>query len=527
MPRPLLLLIVVSVLVGLAVVGPGWLDPLHTLPDTRFTEGQFINLALGARELPLPRHTDMLGWPEGAGFAPLLWPMLPVARGVGPVLALNLCFTLLPVFNALAGYTFGRALQLPPWGAAALGGLLCWNAWVMNTLANGQLEQVPIGGAALLWAAVLAAQRTGGARLLLPALATLAVGLAAPNVALSALVGVGLLAAWALWTGPRGRALGWLVGVGLAVLLVNAYQEPQFVGGTHVFAPRGTFTTHQTAAMVPGIFDAATPAALFLPPALPSGASGGVVHCAYLGWVGVLAALAAGRRGLGWLGVAGVLVVFALGDHLALGGVQVPLPAALLGQLSEAVARSGNQYRLVLGAVVALSAAAAFVVRGPRSALLLVGLAWIELALVRNRGVPLPTQPWVPHASSRALAAGSGPVLDVPLATPQCPEMAWHDAVEAVWSGRPIPLVLSFDFRAWGDRIDLGRKLERSLTLPTCEDFVPARLAELGIRAVVVHHDTVCPLHPDALRCLEAAYGPPQHGPESDWWELPDPAAAP
>lgn len=521
MRRPLLLLLLTSAVVGAAIVGPGWLDPFHTLPDTRFTEGQFINLALGARELPLPRHTDLLGWPGGAGFAPLLWPMLWVARVVGPVLALNFCFAILPVFNAASGWVLGRALGLGDWAAAALGGLLCWNAWVMNTLANGQLEQVPIGGAALLWAAVHVAQRDGGWRLVLPGLVALGVGLAAPNVALSALLGVGLLAALALWRGPRGRALLWLGGIGAAVLLVNGYQAPQFVGGAHVFAPRGTFVTNQTAAMVPGIFDAATPAALFLPPAFPSAASGGVVHCAYLGWVALVAAFAAGRRGRLWVGVAALLVVFSLGDHLTVGSVEVPMPEAILGLLSSAVAESGNQYRLVLGAVVALATAAAFTVRGPRSAVLLVALAWIELLLVRNRGVPLPTTAWRPHASSVALAGGEGAVLDIPLATPQCPEMAWHDAVEAVWTQRPIPLVLSFDFRAWGDRVDLGKKLERGLTLPSCADVVPPRLASLGIRAIVVHHDTVCPLHPDTLRCLETAYGPPMHGPESDWWELP------
>ena len=519
--RPLLLLLSVALLVGVANVGSGWLDPLHTLPQTRFTEGQFINLALGARELPFPRHTDLLGAPRGAGFAPLLWPMLWVARVVGPVLALNLCFTLLPVFNAVSGWVLGRALGLQDWASAALGGLLCWNAWVMNTLANGQLEQVPIGGAALLWAAVHVAQRDGRARLLLPGVVTLAVGLGAPNVALAGLIGVAMQAVVALWRGPRARAVIWLVGVGAAGLLVNAYQAPQFSGGAHVFAPRGTFVTHQSAAMVPGIFDAATLGALLLPPALPSIASGGVVHCAYLGWVGLVAALGAGKPGRFWVGIAAVLVIFALGDQVRIGSVIVPLPAALLGMVSSAVAQSGNQYRLVLGAVAALSVAAAWTVRGPRSAVLLVGLAWIELALVRNRGVPLPNEPWVPHASSVALRGGEGTVLDLPLANPQCPEMAWHDAVQAVWTERPIPLVLAFDYRAWGTAVDMGRKLERAFTLTDCVDTVPSRLTRLGIRAVVVHHDQTCPLHPQVVPCLEALYGPPQRGPESDWWVLP------
>jgi len=516
-PRPLALLTLASLAVGLFVTAPVWASPTDTLPLTRFTEGQFMNLALGARELPLPLHTDLLGWPQGARFAPLLWPALPIAALVGPVLALNLVFALLPAVNAGCGWAFGKVLGLSDWGCFALGGLLAWNPWSFNTLANGQLEQVPLGGAALVWAAALHAQARGGAALVLPGLAALAVGLAAPHVALAALVGLGVLALLDLRRGPRPRVVLWLVGVGLAVLVVNAYQAPQFAGGSHVFAPRGTFSTPQAAAQVAGIFDAATPARLFLPPDAPSTASRGVAHSAYLGWVVLLAAL--GARELRWLGVAAALAVLSLGDHLE--GTSIPMPAALLGLLSDAVGKSGNEYRLVLGAAVALAAGAAHLARGPRAALLLVGLAWTEVALVRTRGLPLAATPWAPDASSVALAGGSGPVLDLPMASPRCPEAAWHAGVQAAFSGRPTPLVLSFDFRAWGEAADKARALQRILDLPDCAERLPAELREMGFTAVVLHEDQPCRESPAAQSCLEAALDAPTVGADGRWWELP------
>ena len=46
-------------------LGAPLLHPASTAPLTRFTDGQFINLALGARGLPWPTFTGLLGHPHG------------------------------------------------------------------------------------------------------------------------------------------------------------------------------------------------------------------------------------------------------------------------------------------------------------------------------------------------------------------------------------------------------------------------------------------------------------------------------
>jgi hypothetical protein len=142
------LLVVATVAIGCAVVGPAALDPA-LVPWTPFTDGHRIALGfgdgtLGARTLPLA---------GGADFRPLLWPVELLSQVVGPDRALVAAFVLTPVFNGVAGWILGAALRLPRWGRFVLGAALAWNPWVHTTLANGQLEQAVIGGAALMWAA--------------------------------------------------------------------------------------------------------------------------------------------------------------------------------------------------------------------------------------------------------------------------------------------------------------------------------------------------------------------------------------
>ena len=542
--RPLLLLLAAAVIVGASSVGAPLLTPDTLVPRTRFTEGQFIDLALGARELPWPLHTELLGYPTGASFAPLLWPMLPVARIVGPTVALNLLFVLLPVFNAAAGWLAGRWLRLPEWGCFVLGGLCTWSAWTLNTTANGQLEQVPIGGAALLWAAW--ARVTGDSRSVdvhagalpqaAPGLLTLAVGLAAPHVGLAALLGIGVHTAWTLATNPRAwrRLAAPMVGVIVATAIVHGYHAPQFGDEVSVYAPKGAVTTETAGPELPGVFEVATPARLFLPPDLPSFQAQGVAHSAYLGWVTVLAALAAGLRGehrgeaRRWWLVAAVLTVAALGEHVDIGGVQIPLPAAVYGQLSVALSRSANPYRLVLGAVVALSMAAATAVRRPIPALALVAAAWTEVIVTRTRAIPLPDESWGPEPSAVALRAGAGPVLDVPLPSPRCPDLGWHYATQAMFHDRPVPITLRFDWRSWATLEPLAHRIASAFSSPDCATALPSLVAEGGFTAVVLHADAHCPADPRAEACLRSAFGDGQGtGGPTTWWDALPTAARP
>lgn len=523
--RPLALLLAVAALgVGAVLVGPALAHPGSLVPATRFTEGQFINLALGARELPWPTSTRLLGWPEVASFSPLLVPMVLVAALTGPTVALNLTFLGMPLFNAAGGWALARACGGAPASAVVAGALTAWNPWVLNTAANGQLEQVPVGGAALVWAAVVWASERP-ARAWAPGLMTLAVATSAPHVGLAAMVGLVPLGLLGL-LGRLGRRSAWLAmgpGLLLAAGLAHGWHAPQFGAGTHVYAPKGAVTGGGEAQLLPGIFEVATPARLLLPPDPPHPAAQGVVHVVYLGWVALLAAAWGGRRtpaARAWLLVGGVLALAACGERLELGPVSIPLPAAWYGQLSEALSRSANPYRLVAGVVPALAVAAGLAVDRPRIALALAAAAWLETGLTRTRGLPLPTQPWGPEPAARALAGGTGPVLDLPLASPACPDTNWHYAVQAMHSGRPVPLTLRFDWRAWGGLADDARWMLRTLDTPDCAARLPDRVRDLGFTAVVLHTDARCPQPPGTRACLEAGFGPGTTEGPTTWWEV-------
>lgn len=561
-PRlPAALLLGLALAAGLALDAPSLAAPTTTAPLTRFTDGQFINLALGAAELPWPTHTDRLGWPGGAGFAPLLWPWLPVARLLGATLALNLLFVAFPVFNAGCGWLAARRLGAGPWAAFVTGLLCTFHLWGLNTLSNGQLEQVPVGAAAMAWASAwraLSDAPRGRRHALSAGLWVAGTSLAAPHVGLATLVGLGvvlLVGAPRAWRGGGRGAMALLVLlVGLGAGLAHTWHGPQFQEGASVFAPKGAVSSEHQGRPLPGIFDAATPADLLLPTPPPAPQAQGVVHSAYLGWTALLTALAGAlwpRLGRGrsarpasaaaspdpraegpadggtppppaalWLGVAAVLAVAALGDHVQLGPLSVPLPPALYGALSSALARSANPYRLVSGAVVALALAAGGAGRGPRAAAAVAALLALELGLVANRPVPIPSQAWAPAASTVALATGQGPVLDLPLATPACPDVGWRYAREAMWHGRPIPLTLRFDWRAWGTEEGRARKMARALESPDCGARLGALVREAGYTAVVTHRDVRCPPDPRARNCLTEAFGPPTDGPDEAWWAV-------
>jgi hypothetical protein len=475
-----------------------------------------VNIALGARELPSLLDTDAIGWPGPTLFSPVSWPALLLARVVPPVLALNLFLALLPAFNALSGYVLGRALHLDAWGSFAVGGLTALNAWTLNTLSNGQFEQVPLGAAALIWAAVVVACRDGGAAPVLPGVVFLAVGLAAPHVGVAAALGSGVLLLVEVGRGRWRRVAVVGVGVLAGALLVSGYHSPQFAGGSHVFAPKGSTETGNTRVVVAGLWEVATPARLFLAPEPPTPGTRGVAHCAYLGWVGIVAALvgARARSARPFLAVAVLLACASCIDTLP----------TWFGALSDALRRTANPYRLVLGAVAALAAAAGFAVRGPRSALLVVVAAIGELGIVNGRPVPIPATSWVPHASTIALAGGSAPVLDLPLASPRCPEGGWHAAVQVAFGGPPTPLVLDFDWRAWGVHAGDGHAVDHILRSATCATALPAWLRKRGYGAVVLHTDERCALEPGIADCLETALGAGETGPEGRWWTLAAPA---
>lgn len=541
MRRPLLLpmLLLVAIVVGALLVAPVWADPTALAPLTRFTDGHLLGISLWAQPLQagvLPTlHTPVVAWPTGADLRPLLWPTTLLGALLGAPLALALTFTLVPAFNLLGGWALGAVLGRGPAGCALLGGLLAFHPWVVETLANGQVEQAVLGGAALqLAAAIHAARSASWGAFALPGVVTALLGWAAPHVALAGCLVVGL---WALVEVASRRADGsrprvrWLVVIGavaVGALAVQAYHAPSFAPGVHVFAPKGSEGRPTGLVDLPEVTSLR---GLLLPPEAPApgprgpGEGGGrVVHPNWLGFVLLAtAAWAAGRdrSARGGLVVAGVLVLLSLGPAITIAGATIPLPWAALGAVAPTVSQSMSAYRLVMGAVLALAVVAS---AGPRSvvaALVALALTIGEAALGSTRPLPLPAQQVPPDASRAALAAGAGPVLDLPLAGPACPLGTAHYMLEAAATGRPVPLQLTNPRAGYAAVPGLVATTSRAWSREDC----PAELEKLAKKwpfaTVVLHrHDRDCPPTPRMERCLEAALGPGTSAGGVTWWDL-------
>ncbi|MDP2311491.1 MAG: hypothetical protein Q8P41_01185 [Pseudomonadota bacterium] len=519
------LLLVASVAVGAAAIWPVPLAAGALVPDTTFTEGHRIALGfadgtLGARTL------DIAG---GADFRPLLWPADLLAAAVGSVLALNLVFLLIPAFNAVCGWLLGAALGFGGWSRFVLGAALAFNPWVHTTLANGQLEQAVLGGAALIWAVALLAVRMPYVGVPLLTVTTLAVGTAAPHVALAACAALPVWGGVAILAERRGQdrratvllAGRWVFVVGAAAVGAFAaarYHAPNFDTVVRLFAPFGSVDAAPVGAQVKR---AVLLSDLYAAPALPPRLANGVVHSGYLGVPLVLAALA----GLRWQRaplVAGLAcLVLAFGA-----GTTVPLPYAALEALSPTIAASGTPYRFLVGALVGLAASAAAVPWGPRGALALVALLWADAWTGDPRALPLAASAVTVDPSNAALATGTGPVLDLPVPGPRCKEGATHYLLEATAHGRPIPVVLRPSWEAWpaagtgvaADR-DFARQVEAGLH--ACDPAVLAAIRAAGFTAVVAHGHRNCNLDPVEAACLRGAFGPGTSQGKVTWWELP------
>lgn len=521
---PLLLLL--AIVVGALLIAPVWADPTARAPLTRFTDGHLLGISLWAQPLRagvLPTfHTPVVAWPTGADVRPLLWPSTLLGAVLGAPLALALTFTLVPAFNLVGGWVLGRVLGRGPAGCALLGGLLAFHPWVYETLANGQVEQAVLGGAALqLGAAQYAARSPSRWAPILPGVVTALLGWAAPHVALAGCVVTGL---WALVAGVRGGwRLRWLVVVGavaVGALAVQAYHAPAFAPGVHVFAPKGSEGRPTGLSDLPEVTSLR---GLLLPPE-PRGASP-VVHPNWLGFVLLSsAAWAAGRdrSTRGGIVIAAVLVVLSLGPTITVMRTEIPLPWAALAAVAPTLSQSMSAYRMVMGAVLALAVVASAGTRSMIAAFVVIALALAETGLAATRPLPLPAQTARADASRAALGSGTGPVLDLPLAGPTCPHGTAHYLLEAAATGRPVPLQLTnpragyaavpglvgASTRAWGHEDCAGqiRKLAKSWPFTT----------------VVLHrHDRDCPAHPRMATCLLEALGAGTSEGGVTWWSVP------
>lgn len=485
MPRRALLIVIA---IGLVATARVWLAPTTSVPDTAFSMGHLVAIGLARNQLlhaTISQHLDQVAWPTGADFRPLLWPVNLLALPFGNVLAFNLFCALIPALNFLGGWRLGKALQVPFPAALAL--ILAWNPWVRATIANGQVEQAVIGGAAWIWAAA-----AGGSVVEL-AVATVGVGLAAPHVALAAALGLPFVL-------PRDRS-GALAGAAslLGYVIVYLYHSPGFdPAAVHLFAPFGSTVVEAGAPVAKHSLFAWE---LVWPAPAPPVRIRPVYHMGYLGLPLLLAATISARKRPGLAIVATIALVLAVG---LLPVDDVPL-----------VGRSATPYRFVMTALVALAALAAH----RRLAFLLVLLVWIEALIVDHRPFPMAAAALPMDSSSPALAAGVGPVLDVPALGPGCRDAAGHLLAEAVRHGRPVPLILRDGPEAWPGHREEVVRLDMALRSPSCATLLGPAIAAFSPKAVVGHLHPTCRLTSPMVSCLEGVLGPPS-GEDAGvvWW---------
>lgn len=525
-----------------------WGNPTGRLPHTTFTDGHLVAVSVGVAELRAgglwDLHTTLLGWPEGLGFRPLMWPVIAAAAALGPVLGINLTWLGIPVFNALGGYALGRALGAGRWGAVMGGTLTAWTPWVRETLGNGQFEQAPIGLIGFIWGtALLCARRPKlGAPLL--GLCVLGGGLSAPNCAMAGLLGLPILALGAMVVdglqatpgvgtvrarvGARLRAAGlqgWVwagLASGVAAGLVYAYLSANFGGGPSVFEPRQGSDG--------SIRSVATLASLFSPPGTDV-YQRRVIHCTFLGWTWLTAGalgLVLGRLRALPIGLVAVVIgVLSLGPTTAIGDAVVALPMAWVEWIAPITAKSGSAYRLVAGVAVALAGTAAVGVGrvgawrswAPVPIVVVAGVyGFLETRAFPGHHPPTRTRDAWRAPEVAALSRSGGAVLDLPLLNAErCEQDVFDYLNNQVVHGRPVlhDMMPPIDYLGHDALVD---GLTEAWSAGDCADRVGALLAEAGIGVVVLHTESKCLDGPGVQACLVAAFGAPGGARDLRWW---------
>jgi hypothetical protein len=552
-PRPETALLLASLLLGLWLTADACLNmPGTGVPRTHFTDGHIVATVLSSGALVegegLRFWTDQAGWPDGLMLRPLLWPVILAATVIGPAWALTLGWALTPLLGAVGGITLARVLGAGVWGRFLCGALLAWAPWVRLTLANGQVEQSWLGAIALVWAAAVWAERGRRWRVGVAPAALLGLGIAGPNLGLTAALGLGILAVVRVLGGHArwGRTLMVLaLSVG-ATLAVNQYHGANFDGTPNVFAPRLRGEMRPEGAGLPSIqqhtaragwhaidsvhLEDATLESLVVPLG-PNAFRRPVQHSPFLGYAWLLAAgLAVVRRrreALPWVAVAAGLTLFSMGSSAQVAGLRVPLPWALIEWLAPAAKQSGTPFRIALGAVVALAAAAGLGDTGDTNrengtkaswkiglvAVVLSVLAWTETTALPGQPLPLRAVDATPHAELASLVPGSTPVLDLPLADRgSCQIQTPHYLTGASAHDRPYlhSLLASPNFHAYGKSGKVIRQLDHALGSDDCVARLPIVLTQLGVGAIVAHQHGACSVDARTVQCLHAVLGLPQ-----------------
>ncbi|MSQ01470.1 MAG: hypothetical protein EXR71_06205 [Myxococcales bacterium] len=514
---------------SIGLLWPAALHPIAAVPGAPRTDladalwtAWFVALRLGSGRLP-DSVDGLLNFPHGGG----LWPADPLNGLIGAPLVVTIgaaaTWTVLAHLHLIfAGFTAHKLGEHFAANGLVAGTLYAAAPITLAHLHNGATEAV--GGTGWLALAALTTvrlvDRPGWHRILACAAAAAAAAVAhAYTGALAAIFG-GVVFAFA--PGWRSRA-HLLVAGGLAALLAAAPLAIALDRATAADNVVG-IKTDKELATIRRTIGPADPEGFIHPgdfrsPDFHTLSRYGeeMVHCAYLGWVPLLAAAISlrRRRGVGVLWAAGALalllsmgpvLVEAGGPVILAGRRAVPLPYLLVEGLPGFRSLS-LLWRLAQLAVLCLAVLAA---RAPGRS---VGLAWalVVATLAETRLVsPARALPW--HMSGEiapeitALAAEpDGAVMNFPVVggRPYLYEQTAH--------GKPLTGSLNFPNNGASRRVWKAAMETAPGNVDRFRDEVVASARAEGVRYLIVHVDARAyddDLHTEAVRAMKDAFTP-------------------
>lgn len=116
------------------------------------------------------------------------------------------------------------------------------------------------------------------------------------------------------------------------------------------------------------------------------------------------------------------------------------------------------------------------------------------------------------------LPPSAGPVLDLPLAGPECEGGLGHYLLSAARNGHSVPLNLANARAGYAAVPGMVGEVIRSTTSKDCAARLGPALARWPFTLIVLHKHPSCPVPARMEGCLEELLGPGTEEGEVRWW---------